>query len=267
VSADRQDKDAGIEGALRTLEHPAARPEFRDELRRRFLDGASAAAPARRRPGPRIVGLLAAAAVLLAAGYFLLRPRPAAWRVLEIAPGSVVKADGAILPTDDLDVLAGYLRGAREIVLERGELVLQVGDVSLFDLGEGTRVAFAGFGPGTKDGPLSVVASSGRLRARTGPGFAGHTMDVRAGSTELTVTGTAFAVDYEDVGTCVCCLHGSVAIAAQAIGPDSMAIQPGKMCLVFRDDREPLWGESPAAHAQPLERLEERARELWRPAR
>ena len=264
MSADRQDPHEEIEGALRTLDHPAARPEFRDELRRRFLDEASAGVPARRRPGARIVGLLAAAAVLVAAGYFLLRPRPAAWRVLQIAPGSVVQADGAILPTDDLEVLAGYLRGAREIVVERGDLVLQVGDVSLFDLAEGTRVAFAGFGPGTREGPLSVVASSGRLRVRTGPGFAGRTMDVRAGPTELTVTGTAFAVDYEDVGTCVCCLHGSVAIAAQAVGPDAMAIQPGKMCLVFLDDRNPLWGESPVEHALPLRHLEERARELWR---
>ena len=254
MSDERRDHEVEVESALRRCGHPAARTEFRDDLRRRFL-ACSPAEASVHRSRPRVGAWLAAALVVLAAGYFLLRPRESAWRVLEVAPGSVVQADGAVLPTGDLEVFADALRGAREIVVERGDLVLRIGDVALFDLGEGTRASFDGFG--REGAALTVLASAGRLRARTGPGFAGRTMQVRAGSTSFTVTGTAFAVDYEEAGTCVCCLHGSVAMAAQAI-------EPGTLCFVFRDDREPLWGESPEAHAEPLRRLEERARELWR---
>jgi len=175
-----------------------------------------------------------------------------------------VKADGIVLPVQEPVALARALRTAKEFEVERGDLVFQVGELSLFDLGEGTHVAFAGFEPEGGSGPLTVHASSGRLRARTGPGFAGRTMNVRTDSFAVVVTGTAFAVDYESVGTCVCCLHGTVQIEAKAVGPGAMPIGPGKMCLVFRDIRAPLWGDAPEAHAEPLERLEARAAEIWR---
>jgi ferric-dicitrate binding protein FerR (iron transport regulator) len=262
MSAEREPSDVGVESALRAVDRPSARPEFRSELRQRFLAAEAAARP--RRSAPRFLGLLAAAAVLLAAGYFLLRPSASDWRVLEVAPGSVVKADGAVLPVDDAAALARYLRGAAEIEVERGDLVLQAGDLALFDLGEGTRVAFAGFDRDDRATPLALRATSGRLRGRTGPAFPGRTMQVQAGPMQVAVTGTAFAVDYEDVGTCLCCLHGTVQVAAKSAGMAPMPLEAGHMCLVFKDERAPLWGDAPAAHAEPIERLEARAREIWR---
>jgi len=267
LSADRRtsgdaDLDVEVEAALRNCDRPAARAEFCDELRRRFLDAAGAQSSSRRRVGSRTVWLLAAV-VILAAGYFLLRPSTPEWRVLEVAPGSVVQADGVSVPVEDRMALARALQNAHAIFVESGDVIVRAGDLSLFDIGAGTHVEFAGFHPDERPGPLLVRASSGRLRARTGPGFPGRMMEVLAGSMEVAVTGTAFAVDYEEAGTCVCCLHGTVEVKSQAVGAEAMAVQPGKMCLVFRDDRAPLWGDSPEAHAQPLGRLEARAREIW----
>jgi len=255
--------DTEVEEALATVPRPAARAEFRRELRRRFLDGAGASSARGRSFGKPFIALLAAVAVL-AAGYFLMRPSGPSWRVLHVAPDSLVKADGQTLPIEDPAALARDLRNAREILVETGDLVLQVGDLSLFDLGEGTRVAFAGFDdPGTS-ATYEVRASSGRLRARTGPGFAGRRMRVQADVMAAVITGTAFAVDYEAEGTCICCLHGIVEIASDATGPDPRAIEPRRMCFVSRADHEALWGDPPPSHAQPLQSLEARAREIWR---
>jgi len=262
-SPDRPEHDVDVESALRVVAHPPARPEFRDQLRNRFLETPEGRASASGRSGSRM-GWLLAAAVVLAAGYFLLRPRAPEWRVLEVAPGTVVKVGDAPLPLEDRAALARALRDAPAIVVESGDLLLQAGDLALFDLGAGTRVELAGFHPDEGPGPLAIRASSGRMRARTGPGFAGRQMEVRAGTMELVVAGTAFAVDYEEVGTCVCCLHGKVEMVSKATGAAPRAIEPGKMCLVFKEERPPLWGDSPEAHAQPLERLEARALEIWR---
>jgi len=55
---------------------------------------------------------------------------------------------------------------------------------------------------------------------------------------EVTVTGTAFAIDYEEPGTCVCCLHGGVQVTAKAMGPDPKPVPPERMCLVYRGSHE-----------------------------
>lgn len=267
----REEFDVDVEHALGKVACPPARAEFREGLRRRFCDCSEADSPPSRRFGLGILGLMAAAAVL-AVGYFFFFPsNTTEWRVLEIATGSIVKADGVSLPVEDPAALARGLQGAREIFVERGDLVLQVGDLSLFDLGEGTRVAFAGFDDPDPTASYEVRATSGRLRARTGPGFAGRRMRVQADVIAAVVTGTAFAVDYEKDGTCVCCLHGTVEVVSEATGPEPRRVEPKHMCLVFttrikgaHDDREPLWGDPPASHAEPLMSLEARALEIWR---
>jgi hypothetical protein len=266
--------DAGVEAALSSVAHPPARAEFREALRGRFLTAGEPPVrigpPAsvqdgerRRRMFLRVGGLLAAG-FILAIGFILLEPSAPRWKVLELAQGTVVKADGAVVPSDDLTALARALQRAREIEVEKGDLVLQIEDLSLFDLGEGTRAAFVGFdrkAPGT---PFEVKAMSGRLRARTGPGFQGRTMKVAADLMDVTVVGTAFAVDYEPHGTCICCLHGDVRMSSKAAGPDPQVITPDHMCLIYRNEvRDPKRGAPPERHAIPLRALEARALGLW----
>jgi hypothetical protein len=264
--------DVEVEAALASVARPVARPEFRADLCRRFLavDPAASAPqavlatdPARR---PRVVlrvASLLAAAVILAVGYFLLEPSAPRWKVLDLEEGTVVKADGAAVPAEDRVALARTLQRAREIEVEKGDLIVQIDDLSLFDLGAGTRASFAGFDRKTPGAPFELKAMSGRLRGRTGPGFQGRKMMVAADLMDVTVTGTAFAVDYEPHGTCICCLHGDVVMTSKAAGPEPHVITPDHMCLIYRDARSPKWGAPPEHHAVPLRALEQRAQQIW----
>lgn len=269
--------DAEVEDALRSVARPKARSEFREDLREQFLSAAeniphsprpasseTHAAP-ERRSGRRWIGALFAAGSILALGYYLLQPAAPGWRVLEITPGSVVEVDGISMPVEDPAALASSLQGAKEIEVVSGGLVLQIGDLSLFDLDQGTRVAFQGFDRNDSDVPIQVRASSGRLRARTGPDFRGRTMRIQTDLMDVLVTGTAFAVDYEAHGTCVCCLHGVVQISSKALGPDPKPIPPEQMCLIYRSEHDPKSksGGHPEHHTKPLRNLEERARTIW----
>jgi hypothetical protein len=268
--------DPVMEHALAVVARPLARPAFREDLRRRFCSEVPTAEreatpvpfhdprDSRRRTFLRYGGLLAAAGIL-AIGFVVLESPAPRWKVVHVPEGSVVKIDGKAAPVDDTSALARSLSRAKEIEVEHGDLVLQIDDLVLFEADEGTRVAFEGFdrrGSGTE---YSVRVPSGRLRAVTGPSFPGHTMKVEADLVDATVTGTAFAVDYEDHGTCVCCLEGEVQVSGPAIGANPMSVPPEHMCLVYRKiEAPPRWASAPFWHADPLRKLEDRAREIWR---
>ncbi len=265
--------DPEVESALSTVARPVARSEFREGLRRRFCSELAPAPAisfadeaARRRQTLLRFGGLVAAALILAIGFVFLQSPAPRWRVLDLAAGSVVKADGKAVPVDDPTALARVLQHASDIEVEKGDLIVQVDDLALFDISEGTRVAFAGFLRSAPGNPYEVRAMSGRLRARTGPGFSGHTMKVAADVMDVTVTGTAFAIDYEEPGTCVCCLHGEVQVTSKALGPDAKPVPPERMCLVYRQPHETgdsKWGGAPDKHAAPLRALEARALAIW----
>ena len=257
-----------IESALASVARPCARARFKDDLRRRFLVPETAFADPRdaerrRRTLLRVGGLLAAAVILMI-GYVVIEPPAPRWKVVDLGAGAVVKADGEVLENREPDALARRLQRAREIEVQNGDLVVQIDDLALFDLGPGTRATFAGFDRSRAGNPFEVRAAAGRLRGRTGPGFRGHTMLVATDVMDVTVVGTAFAIDYEEQGTCICCLHGEVQVAAKALGAGPMPVPPQRMCLVFRDARGPVWGGSPGKHADPLRALEERAALIWR---
>jgi len=272
--------DPEIESALELVQRPAARPEFKADLQGRFLAAAQAsaqissssqgsfplpaAAAGRRRMLLRVGGLLAAG-MLIAVGFFFLQSPAPRWSVLDLGAGSIVHADGVPVASEDLTALARTLQHAREIEVSQGRLVLRVGDLSLFDLDAGTRVAFAGFDRGFPGKPYEVRAMSGRLRVRTGPGFDGKRMNVKGDVVDAEVSGTALAIDYEEAGTCVCCLHGQVRVIAKTLGPAPRTLDPEHMCLVHRDSSEPLWGAPPVHHAEPMRALDRRALEIWPP--
>jgi ferric-dicitrate binding protein FerR (iron transport regulator) len=267
--------DAEVESALASVARPAARPEFREELRLRFCteghpavrEASVATFPdpsrARRRTFLRFGGLLAAAAIL-AIGFIVLESPAPRWKVLDVAGGSRIALDGREVPVDDRDALARALQRAKEIDVREGDLVLQIENLALFDVSQGTKVAFEGFDRRAPGNPYVVRVPSGRLRAITGPAFTGRTMKVSADVIDATITGTEFAIDYEEKGTCVCCLRGEIEVAAPSIGAAPRKIQPTTMCLVYREgDAPPKWGGVSDKHVGPLRALEERAREIW----
>ena len=278
--------DPEVESALASVMRPRARPEFRESLRRRFCSGGAEAvrtppaepkrvppleafpepglarSAARRRTFLRFGGLLAAAAILVIGYIFLSSPAPR-WQVIDLQDGSIVKVDGKVVPVGDRGALARDLQRAKEIQVEKGDLVLRVENLALFDVSEGTRVAFDGFDRKAEGAPYVLRVPAGRLRAVTGPGFRGQTMKVDADLWQGTIVGTAFAVDYEPHGTCLCCLHGEVEMTSSALGAP-LKIEPTKMCLVYRDGKSPpKQGANPPKHLDPLQALEDRARTIW----
>jgi len=278
--------DPEVESALASVMRPKARREFRESLRRRFCSGGAesqrvpTAEPqrvppleafpepgldrnaARRRTFLRFGGLLAAAAILAIGFIFLASPAPR-WKVIELGDETVVKIDGKAFPVDDRDSLARALQRAKESEVEKGDMLLQVENLALFDISEGTRVAFEGFdlhGDGTE---YELRVPSGRLRGVTGPAFHGRKMKVDADLFQGTIVGTAFAVDYEPHGTCLCCLDGEVEMDCSALHTHE-GIPATKMCLIYRDGKTPpKHGDNPPKHRAPLQALEDRARTIW----
>ncbi len=275
--------DPEIEHALAAVARPVARAAFREDLRRRFCsevplperperDAPIVPFPvpfpdpreARRRTFLRYGGLLAAAGIL-AVGFIVLEAPAPRWKVVQVPEGTVVKLDGKVAPIDDSSAFARALSRAKEIEVEQGELVLQIENLALFDVAQGTRVSFQGFDERSPGAAYSVRVPSGRLRTVTGPAFHGHTMKVATDLLDATVTGTAFAVDYEPHGTCLCCLQGEVQVSGPAIGSGPKTVRPETMCLVYRGSEapHPKWASASDRHTEPLRKLEERAREIW----
>jgi hypothetical protein len=271
--------DPEVENALASVMRPKARPEFRESLRRRFCTQAGEprsvppiesfpepgldAGAARRRMLLRFGGLLAAAAILVIGYIFLASPAPR-WKVIELGDGSVVKIDGRAFPVEDREALARALQRAKEFEVEKGDMLLQVEDLALFDISEGTRVAFEDFDPHGPGTDYELRVPSGRLRGVTGPAFHGRRMKVDADLFQGTIVGTAFAVDYEPHGTCLCCLDGEVEMDCASLHTHE-PISAHKMCLIYRDGTTPpKHGDNPEKHCAPLRALEDRAKTIWR---
>lgn len=272
--------DPEMEQALTAVARPRARPEFREELRKRFCS--EVPSPERSHPEVPLVlfpdpldarrrallrwGGLLAAAVILAIGFIVLESPAPRWKVVHLADGSVLEIDGKPAPVDDPAALARSLARAKDVRVEQGELLLQIEDLVLFDVAQGTKLTLDGFDRREPGARYSVRVPQGRLRAVTGPAFRGHTMKVETDLLNAVVTGTAFAVDYELHGTCLCCLEGEIQVSGPAIGPAPRTVRPETMCLVYRgiEAPNPKWAPSSDRHTEPLRKLEERAREIWR---
>jgi len=267
--------DPEIEHALAAVARPIARSAFREELRLRFCSEAAlheTQAPivplpdtrvARRRRILRYGGLLAAAGIL-AVGFVVLGSPAPPWKVIHLPEGTVVKVDGRPVPVSDRVQLARSLSRAKEIEVEHGGFVLQIGDLALFETDEGTRITLEGFERRGDSVTYGARLRSGRLRGVTGPAFRGHKMSISADLVDATVTGTAFEVEYDGTGDRVCCLDGEVQVSGPAIGPEPNSVSAKRMCTVGREaETPPKWDDAPPAHADPLRKLVERAREIW----
>src|SRR6185369_13342982 len=89
---------------------------------------------------------------------------------------------------------------------------------------------------------VAMGALAGHVRVTTGPGFAGQQMLVHSDVMDATIVGTAFAVDYEEKGTCVCCMHGEVEVRSTTAEGDWKPVKPGTMCFAFREPgQKALW--------------------------
>lgn len=275
-----------LEALLRRLEPPRAREEFRAQLARRFvaaeaLEPAPSAPRVARlappRPGARQRAATWAAAALLAAACVLLvlRLRPSAgpealgdglaWRVAVL--DGPVEVDGVRFGPEQASELERALAGASRVVPVRAALVLRAGDRLLLEAAAGTQLELAAARP--RDSKLSsppglvLGARAGSLALVTGPAFRDG-LCVLTPDLELGVVGTAFAVDVEPEGTCVCGAEGEVEVHARA-ADCSHPVRSGGMAFESADGRPCAVGPAHEEHLAPLRALVRRAEELWGP--
>jgi ferric-dicitrate binding protein FerR (iron transport regulator) len=263
-----------MERALALVPRPAPRPEFLRDLRTQFMNVAAAqtaapthaARPKRTQARTRIpvwaiaAGILAVAASALAV--FALRgPGGARWTPVDgRTPRSPLIVDGrSVAPHELADAIADPAVAHTIITGPEGLWLWLDGSVCC-EIAPDSEVEV---GPIPRDGAsLVIVARKGTLRACTADQFVGSRMDVKTPQLDLVVTGTAFAIDIEEDGTCVCCLEGQVVMKPLRPGEKPWAVDSGRMCRIYSDQRAPRWDEMNATHRGPLEQFDEEADEL-----
>jgi ferric-dicitrate binding protein FerR (iron transport regulator) len=273
MSSEPRDRDT--ERLLQSAAAPKARPEFRSNLRQRFLAGAAAAPPddvlhdelpRAARSGPARnwkpwIALACAAGV--AALLWLTKPAPRHWQLLPGSHATAVRIDGTTFPSAEADLIGSALNDARSIAAEGGSLRLSYRDQYAIELPAGARVELAAFGNTGGVDPYALAAHGAAVRLVTGPGFAGHALRVQLGDASLHVTGTAFAIDDCPDGVCVCGLEGRIGVLRK--GEQDAPLEAGKQCWYPKAGGPLTWGEAHEPHLAPVRELERAARERWKP--
>ncbi len=287
MSKDPDPRDTGMERILGSASRPKADPEFRSRLREQFLEEAGAAGGARdnvtranvTRAGvgpqrertnvfPLVWPFVLAASVAAIMFFVLSRDAIVKWRVLDFQPGSEYVVDGYVTGKGDPAVntkvdgrttdeavlarLTDLLQTAHTIETKEHGLRVQLLDDLVIDLAPNTRVSSLAF---PAAGQWSIRADAGSLRVATGPGFANNRLRVLSNDMEATVTGTAFTVDVFDIGTCLCCIAGSVRCDARD-GTGFHSIEAGKNGFAHRTGKKPEWDGAVDAHVAPLRELQ-----------
>ena len=273
MSSEPLDRDT--ERLLESVAAPKARPEYRSDLRQRFLAGAAAAPPDDMLPDERPRGarggaardwkpwIALACAAGVAALLWLTKPAPRHWQVLPGSHATAVRIDGSSLPSAEAELIASALNDARSVAAEGGVLRLSYRDQYAIELPAGARVEFATFANTGGVDPYTLAAHGAAVRLVTGPGFAGHTLRVQLGDANLNVTGTALAIDDCPDGVCVCGLEGRVGVPRK--GEPDAPLEAGKQCWFPKDGGALTWGEAHEPHLAPVRELELAARERWKP--
>ena len=192
-----------------------------------------------------------------------LRPTKTRWEVLEGSTDGLVRIDGASILGNEHEKLAQSLVDARDVVAESGALRLRYADTYLLELAPGTRISFTTLDPQGASDPLGLRVDGGSVRVVTGPGLPASHMRLVTSQADLLVTGTAFAVDAESAGTCLCCMHGSVAMKRLGSKEAPRAVDSGKMGYFFAGTEPAKWGDALAAHLEPVHALDAIAVRLW----
>jgi hypothetical protein len=265
VTTGNDPRDTGMERILASASRPKADPEYRSRLREQFLEGAgtgvtrsgtgAAFAPdVRERTNmfPLVWPFVLAASVAAMIFFVLSRDAIVKWRVLDLEPGSEYVVDGYAAGAQDAPRLADLLQTAHAIETKEHGLRVQLLDDLVLDLGPNTRVSSLAF---PAAGLWSIRADAGSMRIATGPGFTNNRLRLLTNDMEATVTGTTFAIDVLDSGTCLCCLEGTVKCDARD-GSGFHPVASGKNGFAPRTGKKPEWAWAVDAHVAPLRELQ-----------
>ena len=235
--------DPVLEGLLDSAAPAPARAAFRARLQEQFVTGridatdTEAAPPQRRWRAPWIVGLALAAALLVAV------------RVAWPTGGSRLELlDGSQLP-----LAAASFESGQEFETRADTLRVRIDERVVVEFGPQTRARVVQLPDADTAGQYVFEVASGALRVATGPGFAPNRLRVTAPDAEIEIVGTRFGVDvFQDLGTCVCCTQGTIAVRPHDAQPHP--VPAGGMAWCPSDD-EPMYGDAKPDHAAPVEAL------------
>jgi len=224
------------EAALAAWRVPAARAAFRAELRRRFV-AAPRAARARLWSVPRALaaGLIAAAALVVLFAPWGGRDGP--WSAVDYAGSPTVAIDGRPVSYGDRATLSARLEagGCRLVTTETFRAYRS--EELLLELAPGSDVRLL---PRAADGMLVIELASGGLRVSTAPGL-GERVLIRTPQAEVALAGRAVGVEVLAEGTCICCLDGRARVTPRAEGQGAgRTLGDDEAYLVWNDARPPL---------------------------
>lgn len=231
-----------LQRLLSRLSRPAARPEFRDRLRRQFVLGPKPERASRwwstphSRPLPRAVLTASTAALLLFLGWqFNAGP---AWKLTAISGSGMVQVDGRRVAFDSPANVARALKPGSRVWLPEGtQLDLELPGTAVLQIVGGSSVRLPG-SPGRWLGRrMTASLETGEIRISTGPGFQGIRFDVLTPEVRAVVTGTTLAVFRQPDASCVCVFEGDVAMFG---GADDDTVHAGYRRSVYRDGRAAL---------------------------
>jgi hypothetical protein len=261
-------RDPELERLLAKAGRPGASPAFRARLKEQFLATAGPVpdvmppvmVPRRTRMFPFLWPFVLAASVAFILHYVISHDANVRWHVVGTEGGGEYVIDGRRMHSSETGKLLDAVQTAHEIETFDAGLRLQLADDLMLDLAPKTRVSQLSF-PAAH--VYSIYANVGSLRITTGPNFPGNRLRVMTDDMETAVVGTTFALDVEALGTCLCCIDGTVKCDAR----DTRGMQPadaGRMCFAFHTGKKPLWGEAVPQHVEPLEKLKSFAAAVWK---
>jgi len=234
--------DESIARGIRGLPDVAADTAFRSRLRSEFVSGAMAEDDSgrvdvspespRRRGGRRwlwLAPVAAAAAITL----MVMNPGPRL-RVLETAGDGYVRLGETPVQLSDLTRINDDLAAGMELVTAPNAALDLIADgVVLYEITPGTRMTVPGT-PGRWFGrEVEFTLTSGEVRMKTGPQYAGSTVRVQTPDGLVVVTGTLLSIQTDAGGTCVCVLEGTVRVGVDEA--DLEPVPPGQRKIMLKD--------------------------------
>jgi hypothetical protein len=282
----RRPEESEVRDALRSLPAVRPEPEYRERMRRAFMDGSLEAASSaaersagraadeaaghaarRRRPfeWPFSLGWVLAPGAVAAVVLALALNRSAPWSVMDATGDGSIVLNGRSIAAGDVRVLNRSL-GRHPVILvpDSTELVLR-SDVMLLDLAPGTRATLPP-PPGRWFGRHVIgTVDHGEMRIMTGDRFPGHRLGIRTSDGITELTGTIVSVYKADPLTCVCVLEGTASVGVNR--SDMEAIPAGMRKVMFTDGSKPLVTEIEPTHGAGLVAFADKYENGWRTKR
>jgi hypothetical protein len=250
-----------LQRSLSRLSRPAARPEFRDRLRRQFVRGpvperASAWGSMPHLSPLSLAALTATTAALMLFLGWQLNAGPT-WKITAISGHEIVRVDGRPVASDSPAKVARALKPGSRVWLPEGtQLDLELPGVAVIQIVGGSSARLPG-SPGRWLGrSMKASIETGEIRISTGPAFQGIRFDVRTPEVRAVVTGTTLAVLRQRDASCVCVLEGEVAMLG---GTDDGTVHAGYRRSVYRDGSAALLEPIRPMEAMKLTMLRDQA--------